>query len=329
MNWLSLLFYTFLSLLILGGILRLNDAPGQFFFIALGLSGIEMFLVFVAAREIIQKKKISLVFIFYIFLLLTSVVLFIKYLNWFFFDYLSIFTAIVFYLLFCIYIVDRAAKLRIYNDTVNSKALITAVVYLIFLIPTLFKTHNVLNMLVDPFVSNKSCNAKNINHDIPIIYKFPMTSTWVKQSDEFCDKNDYIAGIYCFSRAIKLEPENTSLRYHFSQLLSFTNNLENAVMQLDTVLMQDSNFFDAYSNRGLFKYKLHKNQDAIVDFDRAIKINPANPIPYINKSLALKSLGRMNEVCEYLQLASQKNNLYKYDGMDAEIERLEMENNCK
>jgi protein O-mannosyl-transferase len=62
---------------------------------------------------------------------------------------------------------------------------------------------------------------------------------------------------------------------------------------------------DALGNRGLIYLKMGQYKKAMPDFDLAIKLNPPNPINYINRATACQKLGRIAEARQDLQTAEK------------------------
>ncbi|WP_371219722.1 tetratricopeptide repeat protein [Orientia tsutsugamushi] len=66
---------------------------------------------------------------------------------------------------------------------------------------------------------------------------------------------------------------------------------------------------NAYNNKGTALCTLEQYQDAIENFDLAIKYKPDFALAYVNKGAALKELGRHQEAMESCELAVK----YDYD----------------
>ena len=57
----------------------------------------------------------------------------------------------------------------------------------------------------------------------------------------------------------------------------------------------NSDYANAYYNRGTTKIELSHYEDAISDFDEAIRLNPDYADTYINRGIAKGSLDRIDE----------------------------------
>lgn len=58
---------------------------------------------------------------------------------------------------------------------------------------------------------------------------------------------------------------------------------DSAIMCFTQAIKLNSNFFEAYNNRGVCYLTLKKNDLALADFNKAIKIKPSHPDAYINR----------------------------------------------
>ncbi|WP_288695305.1 tetratricopeptide repeat protein [uncultured Brachyspira sp.] len=63
----------------------------------------------------------------------------------------------------------------------------------------------------------------------------------------------------------------------------------------DKAIELDSDYSDAYNNRGIVKNILGKYEEAIKDYDKAIELNPNNGAFYNNRGVSKENLEEYNE----------------------------------
>ena len=67
---------------------------------------------------------------------------------------------------------------------------------------------------------------------------------------------------------------------------------EEAVADYDEAIRLNPNDDDAYNNRGIVKANLGQHEEAIADFDEAIRLNPNYAKAYSNRGIVKASLGQ-------------------------------------
>ncbi len=72
-------------------------------------------------------------------------------------------------------------------------------------------------------------------------------------------------------------------------------NIEEAMKDYDEAVKLDPRCTEAYNNRGLAKSHMGKHEEAIKDFDKAIKLDPQDGMTYYNQGNAKSSLGKHEE----------------------------------
>ena len=87
---------------------------------------------------------------------------------------------------------------------------------------------------------------------------------------------------------------------------------EEAIADYDTAIRLNPDYAEAYNNHGNAKSALGRHEEAITDYDTAIGINSEYALPYANRGRAKSALGH---VCEAeadfeiaLELADQQGN---------------------
>ena len=109
-----------------------------------------------------------------------------------------------------------------------------------------------------------------------------------KEISEFQD------AIHNFNRALDLKPDSVIYSWRALVHQEF-NQYQSAVADFDCAIQLDSNYFEAYSNRGLALLTLKKLDLALASFDVAISLRPEAPETYSNRALVLLELKRFEE----------------------------------
>lgn len=78
-----------------------------------------------------------------------------------------------------------------------------------------------------------------------------------------------------------------------------------AIMDFSKAIQINPNLAQAYYNRGLAKMKLNDLQGAIEDYTKAIQINPNFAGAYVGRGLAKYALGDTNGACMDLKMAAK------------------------
>lgn len=178
-------------------------------------------------------------------------------------------------------------------------------------------------MLVHPSVYNKLYDVHSVVTDITIEYKLPETKKVVTNAKFFYERGVLDSSLYYWEKAVMLEPANSNLRFNYTLVLQKNNDISIAIQQLDTIIRLAPNFYEAYSNRGLLKYKLGNNIDAIKDYDLAIQIDSLKPTAYLNKALALNALHKKMEARHCLDIAEKRNKILKNKDTDNSIKNVD------
>jgi tetratricopeptide (TPR) repeat protein len=71
--------------------------------------------------------------------------------------------------------------------------------------------------------------------------------------------------------------------------------LSEAIISYDRAIEIDSNYFNAYNNRGVVFHDLNLFIDALHDYDKAIELNPFDPEAWSNRGITLQKLNRIEE----------------------------------
>jgi hypothetical protein len=94
-------------------------------------------------------------------------------------------------------------------------------------------------------------------------------------------------------------------------------NKQEAIDDYDLAIKINPNYSDAYYNRGLAKYELGNKQQSIADYDQAIKINPNYSDAYYNRGTAKSDLGNKREAIADYEKAAE---LYSKQGKEKDYQ---------
>lgn len=127
--------------------------------------------------------------------------------------------------------------------------------------------------------------------------------------------NDFVRALYDFTVAIRIEKTSSNPDYKY--LAEFYNHagvqhyelqqLEEAQTHYDLAVKYDDSVGIYKYNRGLVKSHLNKLEDAIVDYEEALKILSEPEYIYqtrFNKGICLRRLCRLDESIEDLKKAT-------------------------
>jgi tetratricopeptide (TPR) repeat protein/S1-C subfamily serine protease len=107
-------------------------------------------------------------------------------------------------------------------------------------------------------------------------------------------KKKYQVAIAIYDRVIHRYPEAYTY-YNRGRAKSDLGNNQEAILDYDRAIALNPKFVEAYNNRGATKSVSGNKQAAIIDFDRAIAINPKHAEAYYNRGKAKSDLGNKQE----------------------------------
>ena len=82
---------------------------------------------------------------------------------------------------------------------------------------------------------------------------------------------------------------------------------EEAIASFDTILQSQSDFYPAWSNRGIALANLERFEEAIASFDKALKLQPNDANAFYGKASCYAWLGNVDLAIENLQQAINLN----------------------
>ncbi|MDZ7814749.1 MAG: tetratricopeptide repeat protein [Planctomycetota bacterium] len=119
-------------------------------------------------------------------------------------------------------------------------------------------------------------------------------------SDEFkkgiaaLNRSDYYTAIAHFSNAIENTPSSAAYLNRGNAKFELGRH-EEAIKDYDEAIRLDPKYAAAYNNRGAANVKLGRHKDALSDYDEAIKLDPKYALAYRNRGNAKFELDRYEE----------------------------------
>jgi len=292
MKRLSVVFFCILiGLIPLGLLFRSQYFVGGNWFFILGFLGVFIYFFRKTLKDLINKRFDKIKSTLQVLILLMTFILFSKYLFHSFGDYLGLFIIPIYVFFAVFYLVKEKEK--------DLKLTISTVLYLLMTIP-LFGVYYYESPI--QYIPNEWYGRYTVSESIPIDMPFEFKK---KEAEELSIKafqlaksKQYSDAIPIYRTAINIEPQNPKLYFDLANCYAFTDNLEQAILLLDTAIVLNSEFAPFYSNRGLLHYKLKQNDNAIRDFKYSIKLDSTNSKLYFNLSLVLYEQNQFEESCK-------------------------------
>lgn len=137
----------------------------------------------------------------------------------------------------------------------------------------------------------------------------------------------YDQAIKLYHKAIEIEHDNPKLYFDLAECYERNNELQKAVMAMNSAIILDSCYPGFYSNRGNYHYQLFEDEEAIIDLEKAVQLNSTNPAYYYNLSIAYYSAKQSDKACEAFNQA--KNLGLNTDEVKNQKEFIKLEQLCK
>lgn len=139
---------------------------------------------------------------------------------------------------------------------------------------------------------------KKYPHRIPIAY--------LNRGHFFYNHNQSGRALEDFNTAIEINPHYLQAYMNRGLIYLKVNDFENALKDYNSILdlmrpydtsgnVLNPAVSDALGNRGLIYSGMGQYEKALNDLDLAVKLNPANPVNYLNRAFVYHKLGRIGE----------------------------------
>ncbi len=110
-----------------------------------------------------------------------------------------------------------------------------------------------------------------------------------------------------YKKIINKDKNNFQLFFLLGTSFLQTTNYLEAISYLDNAIKLNSNYADAYNNRGIALAEIKNYSDAIKDYDLALKLNKNFFNAYLNKGVALKNLRKFKKAIESFNFSNKLN----------------------
>lgn len=119
--------------------------------------------------------------------------------------------------------------------------------------------------------------------------------------------NRFDESVKQYTKAIAIHPSSSEAYLGRAEAYSRMGKIDNSIEDLSEIIKLNPGHIDPiYSNRGMMYTQTGKLDLAIQDFTSAIKLDPNVPNYYMNRSLALKTLGKFSDALSDALTARQK-----------------------
>ncbi len=131
-----------------------------------------------------------------------------------------------------------------------------------------------------------------------IVQRYPGHQwSWYNLGRTKMEYRDYDGAIQNLSRALSIDPKNTTIRYLRSQAYMQTRNFSSVIRDLDTLLNIDPSVAKAYINRGTAKGMIKDYSGSVIDFTHALTIKPGDTGLLVNRGMSYWYAGDHPNAC--------------------------------
>ncbi|WP_405568977.1 tetratricopeptide repeat protein [Winogradskyella sp. Asnod2-B02-A] len=291
----NIIFILTILLIPIGILLRLYDIVGGNILLTLGFLGL---LIFYVKRTIsgFQNKVSKKIIVLNILLVLMSFCLFTKYLYHIFGDYPTLIILPIFIISALVYLITEREK--------QTKLTIVTLLYLILTIPLFgFEFNESPRPYIPQSWYDRYGEPKSYFKSIPFEFELPETKKLNDKGNDLKNQQLYSDAIKVYEKGRKLEPKNLSLLFELSEAHAKINELETAIALLDTAISINPNYPEFYNNRGLLYYKIRKDNEAIEDYNRGIKLDSTQSSFYANLAMVYYYQDSLEIACSKIKKA--------------------------
>ncbi|OSZ79721.1 hypothetical protein CAP36_00185 [Chitinophagaceae bacterium IBVUCB2] len=137
----------------------------------------------------------------------------------------------------------------------------------------------------------------------PFTFKSAKAEQLSIEAFDLKEAKKYDEAIHLYREAIKIEPDNPKLFFDLSDCYALLDKLEEAISLLDTAITLDGSYAPFYNNRGLYHNNLYEEKKSIVDFKKAIELDPNNYVYYSNMALSYYYDKDFLNACEAFEIS--------------------------
>ena len=140
-------------------------------------------------------------------------------------------------------------------------------------------------------------NSKTIWTDV--LEKFDDVSiAWNHRAVYYMKNKEYKKAIEDYNQALALNTQYTDAYNNKGASLHYLGEYKKAIKNFNQAIKYDSTYAKAYSNRGMAWGHLGELDKTIRDCDKAISIDPYLPDSYSNKGIAMAMKGNLEKAIE-------------------------------
>ncbi|CAH2716865.1 hypothetical protein BACCIP111895_04053 [Neobacillus rhizosphaerae] len=108
-----------------------------------------------------------------------------------------------------------------------------------------------------------------------------------------------------YKEAVRKDPANLQNRIVLGYTYFLKGDNEEAIKQFDFVLDQDKNYYDAHYNIGLVFLKEERYNEALISFEKAVKIAPKDFKGYVQMGISYRGLKEYDKAMKVLENANK------------------------
>lgn len=105
-----------------------------------------------------------------------------------------------------------------------------------------------------------------------------------------------------FRKALEIEPDHAIALFNLTMA---SDDTQKDIALYDQMISKNEDFPSAYINRGLIKFRAGKFEEALTDYNTAVKLDPSNTIALLNRALTYEKLERYTEAIKDLDKTIQ------------------------
>jgi len=124
-----------------------------------------------------------------------------------------------------------------------------------------------------------------------------LAKQYYNQGVKFLENNKNKEALKFFNKVLEIHPKSTFKKLYVGKAIAFENlgEYQNAIDNYNIAIKLDNNCSLSYLNKGVALSMLGRNLEAIESFDKVIKLNPNSSNAYNNKGAALGYLNKYQE----------------------------------
>jgi Flp pilus assembly protein TadD len=115
------------------------------------------------------------------------------------------------------------------------------------------------------------------------------------------DNNNEFKAIEDYTRALEIDPAQSTVHYDLAQALRRVNLREEATREYRRAIDYDPNMLQAYNNMGVTLREMHRYDEAVAAFRKVIELSPVYQKAYNNLGASYAEMGKLEEAVATFQ----------------------------